>query len=451
MRNERSMEKMHIGFDDTDSTEKGCTTYIAALIIENLQKLPINFFDYPNLIRLNPNVPWKTRGNGALCLRVLIEDNLVEEVKQIVVQTIEKNSDLANKGTDPGIVFLHGEIPDYLETFAQKTVQNLVKKFDALNLIERLGAEYVFFKKGRGIIGALAAIGSYLKEDHTYELITYRIPEKRGTLRKICASSVFNMDAKMNNLTFNNVDKTTNRILITPRGPDPILYGIRGETPEAVWEAHKLVKLKESIERWIIFKTNQGTDAHLKKTVYIKEVKPFQSVIVQGIVANKPRIIRGGHIIFEIQDKTGKIDCAVYKPTGLCNIMKKLFLGDFIEVSGGIRIISEKPITINLEKIIVKKLVSDIILKNPFCPLCESKMKSMGKGKGFECKKCGFHGPKMKKKLLINERSIETGMYITAPRSQRHLTKPFVRYGLEKKKALNENKKIISPRRFSSY
>ncbi|MDH5495599.1 MAG: DNA-binding protein, partial [Candidatus Bathyarchaeota archaeon] len=63
------MVVLHIGFDDTDSPRGGCTTYIAALLVEKLQKLGATFNDYPNLIRLNPNVPWKTRGNGALCLR----------------------------------------------------------------------------------------------------------------------------------------------------------------------------------------------------------------------------------------------------------------------------------------------------------------------------------------------------------------------------------------------
>ena len=61
---------MHIGLDDTDSTRKGCTTYITALLVEKLERLGVKFLDYPSLVRLNPNVPWKTRGNGALCLRL---------------------------------------------------------------------------------------------------------------------------------------------------------------------------------------------------------------------------------------------------------------------------------------------------------------------------------------------------------------------------------------------
>ena len=49
---------LHIGVDDTDSPKGGCTTYIAALIIESLSKLNVNFLDYPTLLRLNPNTPW---------------------------------------------------------------------------------------------------------------------------------------------------------------------------------------------------------------------------------------------------------------------------------------------------------------------------------------------------------------------------------------------------------
>ncbi|MCX8169597.1 MAG: hypothetical protein N3D72_00745, partial [Candidatus Methanomethyliaceae archaeon] len=62
------MTLYHLGIDDTDSLKFGCTTYVAALLIEELIKYS-KFIDYPNLIRLNPNIPWKSRGNGAVCLR----------------------------------------------------------------------------------------------------------------------------------------------------------------------------------------------------------------------------------------------------------------------------------------------------------------------------------------------------------------------------------------------
>jgi tRNA(Ile2)-agmatinylcytidine synthase len=41
-----------------------------ALLVERLLALGAEFIDYPNLIRLNPNAPWKTRGNGAVSLRI---------------------------------------------------------------------------------------------------------------------------------------------------------------------------------------------------------------------------------------------------------------------------------------------------------------------------------------------------------------------------------------------
>jgi len=177
--------KLHIGFDDTDSPRRGCTTYISALIIEKMRELGASFIDYPNLIRLNPNVPWKTRGNGALCLRILCEDQILEAVKECVVETVEEHADLSYRGTDPGIVFLAGEVPSEIEAFAQKTISGVVRRDEALNLIKKFKAEAVGFKKGRGIIGGLAAIGETLKGDHTYEFIAYRKPENWGTPRRV--------------------------------------------------------------------------------------------------------------------------------------------------------------------------------------------------------------------------------------------------------------------------
>jgi len=428
------MIKMHIGFDDTDSPRVGCTTYVAALLVNKLLKKGVTFTDYPNLIRLNPNVPWKTRGNGALCLRIECEESIVEEVMETVVDTIEKNADFEYKGTDPGVVFFFNTIPSEVKAFAKETIQGIVKMKDALKLIRKFRAEAVGFKTGRGIIGSLAAIGETLEEDHTYEIIAYRTPENRGTKRKIEASSVKEMDEETSPFTFNNIDPETNRILITPRGPDPILYGVRGETPEAVRQAQKMIHPREPVERWIIFRTNHGTDAHLRKTSSIKEIKPFNPVIVQSAVSKEPRVIPVRHVVFSIKDKTGEVDCAAYEPSGsLRQIAKQLMLGDIVKAYGGVRAASSKhPMTVNLEKMHILELKPKITLLNPKCPKCGKTMKSMGKDKGFKCDRCGFRNSKAKKLAVENERNIKTGLYITPPRSQRHLTKPHCRYGKEK-------------------
>jgi tRNA(Ile2)-agmatinylcytidine synthase len=427
------MVKLHIGFDDTDSPKGGCTTYIAALLVEKLSIMGASFTDYPNLIRLNPNVPWKTRGNGALCLRIECQENNLTRIKATVISTVETNSELSYDGTDPGIVFVLGDVSQEIRNFAKKAEQTLLTIEEALKLAKRVNVETVGFKKGRGIIGGLAAIGEDLSRDHTFEIISYRTPENRNKPRRVQASSVKTMNAKAR-LTFNNVDPETNRILITPRGPDPILCGIRGETPEEVKQAYEMIKIDEPVKTWMIFRTNQGTDAHLRKVSAVADIQLYNPVVVQGIVSKEPKVIQGGHVIFSIKDDTGEVDCAAYEPTGtLCKKAKKLMTGDVLKVYGGVRSSSsEHRLTINLEKMKVLKLVPKISFVNPSCPECGKRMKSMGKNQGFRCDKCGLRSSRLKKLKVDEERELERALYITSPRSQRHLTKPHHRYGREK-------------------
>jgi tRNA(Ile2)-agmatinylcytidine synthase len=104
-----------------------------------------------------------------------------------------------------------------------------------------------------------------------------------------------------------------------------------------------------------------------------------------------------------------------------------------VEAFGGVRPKSGKcPVTINLEKLNVVKLAPKVVFHNPVCPLCGKRMESMGAGQGFRCKHCGFRSSTLKKETVEEKRLLKTGLYVTSPRSQRHLTKPFSRYGLEK-------------------
>jgi len=272
-----------------------------------------------------------------------------------------------------------------------------------------------------------------LKGDHTYEIISYRIGKNRGKPRQVDAKSVISMDKK-SSLTFNNVDPKTGRVLITPRGADPILCGIRGETPEAVKQAQEMLVFKERVERWMIFRTNQGTDAHLRRVTTVKQIQPYNPVVAKGTVSKLPKVIQGGHTIFSIEDETGEVDCAAYKPTAtLCQTARKLLQGDVVQVFGGVSSLSSKHnLTINLEKMKILTLVPRIFTVNPRCPKCDKRMKSMGKKQGFRCHRCGFLSSKQKKQQIEQERELKTGLYITSPRSQRHLTKPHCRYGKEK-------------------
>ncbi len=200
------------------------------------------------------------------------------------------------------------------------------------------------------------------------------------------------MDEKTSPLTFNNIDPETRRILITPRGPDPILYGIRGENPQVVKRAHEIVNSREPIERWVIFRTNHGTDAHLQNIHSISKVESHHPAVVQGTVAEDPEVIPGGHVIFTLRDPSGEVDCAAYRPTGrLQAAARSLTAGDFLEAYGGVRpASSQHPMTINLEKFRILKLTPRITLHNPVCPECGKRMESMGLNKGFRCERCGL-------------------------------------------------------------
>ncbi|MHC1581909.1 MAG: tRNA(Ile)(2)-agmatinylcytidine synthase, partial [Candidatus Syntropharchaeia archaeon] len=134
------MEELHIGIDDTDSPYKGCTTYIGAIVVENFLELGIKFIDYPNLVRLNPNVPWKTRGNGAVALHVIGKKN---ELKEIVIDAVMKNSDLDFSGTDPGICFLSGKSPERVKDFYRKALLGIVTIEEAESIVKSENIEII--------------------------------------------------------------------------------------------------------------------------------------------------------------------------------------------------------------------------------------------------------------------------------------------------------------------
>src|SRR2546428_5254363 len=56
-----------IGVDDTDSLRGMCTTFLATEIVRDLTG-DFDLIGYPRLVRLHPNIPWKTRGDGAVFL-----------------------------------------------------------------------------------------------------------------------------------------------------------------------------------------------------------------------------------------------------------------------------------------------------------------------------------------------------------------------------------------------
>jgi tRNA(Ile2)-agmatinylcytidine synthase len=242
--------------------------------------------------------------------------------------------------------------------------------------------------------------------------------DKWGSKRFVDDFSTKKMDKNIPS-TFDNYDNLNNHNRIVPNSPCPVLFGIRGTDENDLVNAKKMIK-SEKIKSWLIFKTNQASDDHLKKTT-INNIEPYQSVIVKGVITKPPYTKRGGHVFFTLKNSNGEIECAAYEPTkNFRGIIRELITGDLVEVYGGIR---KEPLTINLEKIDIKNLENkEEKVENPVCLKCGKHMKSIGFNQGFRCIKCGKKSNKPKIKKI--KRNIKTGLYEVPVCARRHLSKP---------------------------
>jgi tRNA(Ile2)-agmatinylcytidine synthase len=426
--------QLHIGIDDTDSTKGGCTTYIAARLVEKLSNMGFRFIDYPNIVRLNPNIPYKTRGNAAVALRLEVQSPTCDLIREEVLEEIELNSHFDHPGTDPAAVFVRGKPSVALKQFSRRAMWDVLTDLEAVESLKLAGAEAVAYGTSIGLIGALAAAGQTMNGDHTYELVAYRDRKNWGKRRRVDENTVRKMDDLTTPGTFNNYDFESKRVLITPHGPDPVLLGLRGETPQIVKKAFEMLTIREPVERWVIFRTNHGTENHFIQAPICKTIRSNRPITLHGFVSSQPRMIRGGHVFFSMNYGGGTIQCAAFEPTGgLRKIVARLIQGDEVTVFGGVASEGTRPLTVNLEKIRVDRLAEEIHVKNPTCPQCGKSMKSAGKSQGFRCRKCQSKEPRAMKRILRQPRLLQTGIYIPTPKAHRHLTKPLSRYGHEKK------------------
>ena len=425
-------EIISLGLDDTDSKTLGmCTTYLSVLIIQALGErgLEFGFWDFPNLVRLNPSVPNKTRGNGALCLRMFADEGSCRQVMDVAKEVVATHAVLEDDMTHPGIALMRGrDVPPRVRAFYHRCLHRIVTKDDAIELAESEGIATASFKEGLGIIGATAALGVDFTRDQTFETIAYRDPSQKGRSRQIDESLVLRVDQEVKD-TFYNYDYLNKRICIVPASPCPVHFGVRAESPLGSQTAYMILDAARAPSA-VTFRTNQHTDAHIETVEELASLIPRSGVVVGGTVKENPRTIKGGHVILSIADATGEIDCAAYEPTKqFRRIVRQLRAGDVIRAYGSVRPAgpSHGP-TINLEKLQVISLVKGT-KANPRCPRCGSTLTSMGTGAGYRCRKsgCGFKDSMMEKVDLPLERSIAMGFYEPPQVAWRHLYKPLQR------------------------
>jgi len=369
--------------DDTDSSRGYCTTYLAYRIASDLQP-EVRVQAYPRLVRLNPNIPFKTRGNAAVCLQVETHDADLAFAK--LSEKLRELSDV-DGGANSGLVFLEDpSLAPHFESLYLEALSGLVSPHRVRRFLRDRGARSLELGNGMGLVGAASSLGFDERFDHTYELIAYRRKESWGTRRIIDSSSVKAMDAKTFPHTFNNYDYQKRKVLIAPHGPDPVFAGIRGDSPTSVIRAFGMIGYEEELDGHMVYVSNQHTDAHLQRAL---DWKVFSSGWLEGRVEDV-KVGKGGHTYITIWSGGHSHIVAAYEPTGdLRRTVKLLRFGDRVKAFGGVRrATSLHPKVLNLEKVEVIPL------------------------KG-------------------GKRTLEKGTYISSPRANRHLTKPLSRYGRE--------------------
>ena len=402
---------MLIGIDDTDSPQGMCTTYLGAVLVRRLIHAHMQVKE-ARLVRLNPNVTWKTRGNAAIAFEI---DGDADRAFEIACATVEELSDLSCGNTNPGVVVTEMRLDP---SFYYKAVTDFCEINEAVSILDAAGARYRGWKNLRGLIGATAAVASELK-DRTSEILVYRQPDRWGTPREVDRDSLFDAELTTFPHTWDTVDTVNDVVVCVPHTPDPVLFGIRGESPAWVMRARQLIESEpHGIEQ--LYVTNQGTDAHLLPGT-AGHLSDLLSYVVPGVVTGKPETREGGHVSFNMKDGAFEVRCMAYEPTkNFRQIIRQLVPGDSVIAVG-----SYKKGSINLEKIRIVSLARTIITRPPFCSACNKRMTSDGKGKGWKCKKCDARAAEPEIEEI--SRTLETGWYEVPPTARRHLAKPLCR------------------------
>jgi tRNA(Ile2)-agmatinylcytidine synthase len=411
-----------LGLDDTDSRERGmCTTYVADTVARRLTDTGASV-ERVLLVRCNPAVEHKTRGNAALAIHT---DAAVETVFDIAETIVDDIAETADDRTNPGIVVAPGgpdDVPDGVAAFARAAARSHHTRDDAREHVDSAGYRARGWKNGRGVIGALAAVGAWCAfDDWTYEHITYREPSRWGTDREVDVDSVFEAADAYYPGVWDTVDRGSGEAVCVPRTPGPVLYGIRGDDAGTCRAVSDHIE-SESVDRRRTFVTNQGTDAHLREGT-VSTARDGRSYRLDGRVAEAPETRRGGHVFFSIEDDE-VLTCAAFEPTKrFRDQVRNLRAGDRLTVCGEV-----SDGTLKLEKFAVREL-NRTELVTPTCPDCGRTMESAGRGQGYRCRDCGTSTEGKTEQRI--DRDLKVGWYEVPPRARRHIAKPLVRGGFD--------------------
>lgn len=466
-----------LGVDDTDSPQGGCTTWVLTEVIREVQREDprIHLLGPPRLVRLNPNIPWRTRGNAALSARfgrgtgepkvagslggrplryhlrgAPLTPEQTERVWEVALRVVLESSDRDQPGTDPTVILAERKLPEDLYWAAVREVVPWQQVRE--RLLELPGVRVVAFGSGQGMVGASAAL-AWPARRTTWEAIAYRERSRWGTPRHVDPGSVRRMASRYPE-TFLSFDERTRRTMIAPHTPCPILYGVRARSSARLPRALRAVRTTdERPERWVLFRTNQATGDHLVPRDLGDRVEGT-SGIYQGVVAEAPRPLPGGHVAFSVatESSLAPLPCVAFEPTkSLPGVARGLLRGDLVRLWGSVpmghrshgsaqpgggprgrgaprpdrspELLQPPPPTaLQLEGLeVLRARPSWEKRENPVCPECISRMGSIGRGKGYRCERCGRRAPPESASGRWVSRKTLQGTFLPTPSARRHL------------------------------
>jgi tRNA(Ile2)-agmatinylcytidine synthase len=432
---------MWLGLDDTDSKSEGCTTYVAFEIVSRFSKI---IHSFPRLVRLNPNLKYKTRGNGGLSMKIsyvdspsshrignyhgnpvyvnstnnecdikkefeLHKEHLISEFEGIVREFSVKD----DLNTNPGIVLSRD---GFDEEIYRNALNREIKISDIKKLLECRSDAYRFMGNGRGLIGSVASI-SWKPKRHTYELLNYKYPHAShvdDTVKHAIAEIAESFTS-----TFNNLEMEENKVCLFPVERTPVVYGIRGTSYEDLKTIQDEIssKFPEFSKNYMIFQSNQGTDDHILKLNPSEDLKELSSYELEGVVVGNPIRLRGGHLHATIKIPERTVDIIAFEPSkSFRDKVETLRRGDFIRVYG-----SYSAGSIKIEKLELIFPANIFERTSPRCDLCNGKTLNVGSLK-YKCATCG----NVQDPLYIHiNREIEEYKIEPPVYSRRHLSMPW--------------------------
>jgi len=415
-----------IGLDDTDSRELGmCTTYVATRVAE--RAAAEGAVARTLLVRLNPAVEHKTRGNAALAVHC---DLGAERALALAREELDRAA-TADPDTNPGVVVADcdpGAVPESVVGVAERAVREYVRPGTAREVVAEAGFATAERGTGRGLVGAAAAVGAWRAfGEWTYECLSYRERDRWGTPREVDRESAFAAAEAGYPEVWDTVDREEGVAVCVPRTPCPVLHGIRGDDPDAVRRVAGAIE-GEPVARRRVFVTNQGTDVHLQPaTDGLPDGRAYR---LDGRVTAAPETREGGHVFFGLApdgdsgETAGDLACVAFEPTKrFRDRVRALRVGDRLTVCGEV-----SDGTLKLEKFAVRDLVTSEWV-TPDCPDCGRSMASAGRDAGYRCRDCATSADGRVEREL--DRDLAVGWYEVPPCARRHIAKPLVRGGFD--------------------